>query len=37
MLESFGTFRFLFSELVPLQILTSRQSAEGGEDDAEGV
>ena len=35
-LESFGTFRFLFSELVPLQILTSRQSADGGADDAEG-
>lgn len=35
-LESFGTFRFLFSELVPLQILTSRQPADGGVDDAEG-
>jgi hypothetical protein len=34
-LESFGTFRFLFSELVPLQILTSRQSADGGADDVE--
>jgi reverse transcriptase-like protein len=33
-LESFGTFRFLFSELVPLQILTSRQSADGEADDA---
>jgi reverse transcriptase-like protein len=35
-LEAFGTFRFLFSELVPLQILTSRQSADGGADDTEG-
>jgi hypothetical protein len=35
-LESFGTFRFLFSELVPLQILTSRQSAGGDPVDAEG-
>src|SRR5262249_3180094 len=36
MLESFGTFRFLFSELVPLQILTSRQSGDDGTDEAEG-
>lgn len=34
-LESFGSFRFLFSELVPLQILTSRQSADDGAGDAE--
>lgn len=34
-LESFGSFRFLFSELVPLQILTSRQSVDGGADEAE--
>jgi Reverse transcriptase (RNA-dependent DNA polymerase) len=34
-LESFGTFRFLFSELVPLQILTSRKSVDGRSDDAE--
>jgi hypothetical protein len=36
-LESFGSFRFLFSELVPLQILTSRQSVDGGADEAEEV
>ncbi|HEX5158912.1 MAG TPA: reverse transcriptase domain-containing protein, partial [Ktedonobacterales bacterium] len=36
-LESFGTFRFLFSELVPLQILTSRQSVDGEVDEAEEV
>ncbi|HEU5345713.1 MAG TPA: reverse transcriptase domain-containing protein [Ktedonobacterales bacterium] len=34
-LESFGTFRFLFSELVPLQILTSRQATDGGADEAD--
>jgi hypothetical protein len=33
-LDAFGTFRFLFSELVPLQLIIARQS---GDDDTLSV
>jgi hypothetical protein len=35
-LASVGTFRFLFSEVVPLQILTNRQTTDGATDEEGG-
>jgi hypothetical protein len=32
--EAFGTFRFLFSELVPLQLITERQFGDSEAEDA---